>query len=333
MGKNVILAVTNARVDSKKSQRIGSANRARHEFGVMLILKTNNNRHFRAFMEPAIHLNLKEILEIAFREDIGFGDVTSSAVLIGRKVKGTFTARAEGTLAGTGAIETGYRMLDNTVSVQNFKKDGHRVHPEDKIAEVEGPAGTLLSGERVILNILQHMSGIATSTAEAVAKLKGSSVRVCDTRKTLPGLRALQKYAVRCGGGYNHRMRLDDGIMIKDNHIRAAGGILQAVELARKKAGLMVKVEVECETPEQVLEAVSAGVDIIMLDNRSPEEVKELCKLIPGNIIIELSGGISPASIGSYRDCGADYISIGAITHSVTALDISFNLLADDIGQ
>ena len=170
------------------------------------------------------------------------------------------------------------------------------------------------------------MSGIATSTRELVDLLDDDSIAVVDTRKTLPGLRSLQKFAVTCGGGKNHRFRLDDGAMVKDNHIKAAGSISKAVKMIREKAGHMVRIEVETESEAQVLEAVAANADVIMLDNRSPEEVKELVSLIPNHIISEVSGGITPANIATYRGCGANIISVGWITHSVKALDISFNL-------
>lgn len=191
---------------------------------------------------------------------------------------------------------------------------------------MEGPTQVLLSAERVILNLMQHLSGIATSTAEVIRLLDDPTIEIVDTRKTLPGLRALQKYAVTCGDGKNHRFRLDDGVMIKDNHIKAAGSITKAVELVRSNIGHMVKIEVETESKEQVLEAVEAKADVIMLDNRTPEEVKELVKLIPDEILIEVSGGITPNSISSFKGCGADVISLGWLTHSVKALDISFNL-------
>jgi nicotinate-nucleotide pyrophosphorylase (carboxylating) len=278
-------------------------------------------------MDPAIKLNLKEVLQLAFREDLGFGDISSLSVLPGKVVKGIFTAKASGTLAGTMAIETGYQLLDETMFIELLKQDGDRVTEGEEIARVEGTDQILLSGERVILNLLQHLSGIATATAEAVNALDGSSIRICDTRKTLPGLRALQKFAVRCGGGFNHRLRLDDTVMIKDNHIKAAGGIRQAVKHAKSRAGLSVKIEVECETETQVKEAIEAGADIIMLDNRTPDEARDLLENIPDHIIVELSGGITIENVGTYRNCGADYISLGALTHSVKALDISFNLM------
>jgi nicotinate-nucleotide pyrophosphorylase (carboxylating) len=282
------------------------------------------NRYNNSVFNPPI-LSLKQTLQTGFEEDIGFGDI-SSAILPDKLIKGEFTAKAAGVISGIDSILLGYQILDETVEVQYMVSDGDRVEPGDCIAKVDGPVRALLTSERVILNILQHMSGIATQTAMAVKALEGSKTRLCDTRKTLPGLRALQKYAVRCGGGYNHRMRLDDGVMIKDNHIAAAGSITKAVQLARKQVGLMVKVEVECETESQVQEAISAGADIIMLDNQTPESAKTLCEMIPDHIITELSGGITPETIGTFKDCGAHYISTGTVTHTVTALDISFVL-------
>lgn len=284
-------------------------------------MSTTNN-----YFSSPIVTSLRKCLETGFEEDLGFGDITSFSVLPDTNTIGEFIAKDDGVLSGLDAIPLGYHSLDPSVKVSLFVNDGDYVEKGDRLAEVSGSVRSLLTGERVILNILQHMSGIATKTFLAVEQLDGSSTRVCDTRKTLPGLRALQKYAVRCGGGFNHRMRLDDGVMIKDNHIAAAGSITKAVELARKQVGLMVKVEVECEMEVQVKEAIDAGADIIMLDNQSPESAKRLCQMIPDHIITELSGGITTDTIGKFKDCGAHYISIGTFTHSVTALDISFVL-------
>jgi nicotinate-nucleotide pyrophosphorylase (carboxylating) len=184
----------------------------------------------------------------------------------------------------------------------------------------------LLTGERVILNLLQRMSGIATLTHRAVTILNNSHTRICDTRKTTPGLRMLEKYAVVCGGGYNHRFGLYDGVMIKDNHIAFCGSITKAVQAVREKLGHMVKIEVETETKEQVLEAVRAGADVIMFDNRTPDEVREFVSLVPKPIITEASGGITLENLAEYGTTGVDYISLGMLTHSATALDISFHL-------
>ncbi len=271
---------------------------------------------------------LKALLTAAFREDIGMGDLTTEALFpMSDSSKGAFIAKEEGIVAGTPVMECAYSLLSDEVSVHPYRQDGNLVAPGQVIAEVEGPVRVLLSAERVILNLVQHLSGIATATAEVIDRLDDPSVTITDTRKTLPGLRALQKYAVTCGGGKNHRFRLDDGVMIKDNHIKAAGSIQKAVELVREKIGHMVKVEVEVETKEQVEEAVSAGADVIMLDNRSPEEVRELAGLIPASVIVEVSGGITPDNIHEYKNCGANVISLGWLTHSVKALDISFNLI------
>lgn len=274
-----------------------------------------------------ISIHLKEIIESALREDIGMGDLTSKSIFdTDHYSKGTFVSKAEGTLAGLDVLQLAYNFLGENVSVNLLKEDGDSVGIKEKIAEVEGSTQVLLSAERVILNLIQHLSGIATSTAEVIRLLDDPSIEIVDTRKTLPGLRVLQKYAVTCGGGKNHRFRLDDGVMIKDNHIKAAGSISKAVDLVRSKIGHMVKIEVETESKEQVLEAVEAKADVIMLDNRTPDEIKELAKLIPDEILVEVSGGITPDSISSFKGCGADVISLGWLTHSVKALDISFNL-------
>src|SRR5690554_5637086 len=270
---------------------------------------------------------ITELLKQAFAEDLGMGDLTSNSIFSeSDTAKGSFTAKADGVLAGLAILESAYQLLSDDVSVFLYKKDGDFVAKGQVIAEVEGPVRALLSGERVILNLIQHASGIATATADVIDRLDDSSITITDTRKTLPGLRALQKYAVRCGGGQNHRFRLDDGVMIKDNHIKAAGSITKAVEIARANIGHMVKIEVETESKAEVLEAVKAKADVIMLDNRSPEEVKALAALIPDTIITEVSGGITPENIAGYRGCGCNIISLGWLTHSVTAFDISFNL-------
>ncbi|MEQ8524208.1 carboxylating nicotinate-nucleotide diphosphorylase [Gracilimonas sp.] len=272
-------------------------------------------------------LELKEILENAFREDIGMGDLTSDSIFPHNQFgKGVYTAKADGVLAGLQIIETGYQLLNESAKVSLHKNDGMPIRKGEVIAEVEAPVQALLSGERVILNLIQHLSGIASSTRQVIELLGDPNITISDTRKTLPGLRSLQKYAVRCGGGKNHRFRLDDGVMIKDNHIKAAGNIKSAVELIRARVGHMVKIEVETENKKQVLEAVRAKADVIMLDNRSPEEVKELVQLIPDEVVVEVSGGITPDNISGYKNCGADVISLGWLTHSVKALDISFNL-------
>jgi nicotinate-nucleotide pyrophosphorylase (carboxylating) len=269
-------------------------------------------------------LKLRLQLEQFFLEDIGDRDV-SSDLIFGKAGTGeiVFIAKAAGVFAGEEVIRTGFQLLDPNAVVEMMTSDGEPVEIGQKLAIVKGNTSDLLKGERVVLNLVQRMSGIATKTKDAVEALASSQTRICDTRKTTPGLRMLEKYAVRCGGGFNHRYGLYDAVMIKDNHISFAGGITNAVNEVRQQIGHMVKIEVETETKEQVLEAIEANVDCIMFDNRSPEEIKEFRKLVPSGIATEASGGISMETLSSYRDTGVDYISLGFLTHTVQALDIS----------
>ncbi|WP_096224794.1 carboxylating nicotinate-nucleotide diphosphorylase [Geobacillus sp. FJAT-46040] len=272
-------------------------------------------------------LKLEQLLRQFFLEDIGDGDVTSETIFPAHeRASGMFMAKADGVVAGVGIIAAGYQLLDPRVEVTIMKQDGERVQAGETIVVASGPVGPLLSGERVILNLLQRLSGIATVTRQAVDLLGNSSTRICDTRKTTPGLRMLEKYAVTCGGGYNHRFGLYDGVMIKDNHIAFCGSIARAVKTVRERLGHMVKIEVETETEDEVLEAVEAGVDVIMFDNRTPDEVRAFVRLVPKPIITEASGGITLANVAAYGATGVDYISLGCLTHSAPALDMSFNL-------
>ncbi|NNU83127.1 carboxylating nicotinate-nucleotide diphosphorylase [Geobacillus sp. BMUD] len=272
-------------------------------------------------------LKLEQLLRQFFLEDIGDGDVTSEMIFPAHeRASGMFMAKADGVVAGVGIIAAGYQLLDPRVEVTIMKQDGERVQAGETIAAVSGPVGPLLSGERVILNLLQRLSGIATVTRQAVDLIGQSHTRICDTRKTTPGLRMLEKYAVTCGGGYNHRFGLYDGVMIKDNHIAFCGSIARAVKMVRERLGHMVKIEVETETEDEVLEAVEAGADVIMFDNRTPDEVRAFVRLVPKPIITEASGGITLANVAAYGATGVDYISLGCLTHSAPALDLSFNL-------
>ncbi|UOR11570.1 carboxylating nicotinate-nucleotide diphosphorylase [Halobacillus amylolyticus] len=272
-------------------------------------------------------LKLKQALEHFFIEDIGDIDVTSDYLFAG--VHGgevVFEAKQSGVLSGTAVIVIGFQMLDPSISVQLLKKDGDVISQGETIAIANGEWASLLKGERVILNLVQRMSGIATMTNKAVTSLNSAHTRICDTRKTIPGLRMFEKYAVRTGGGFNHRNGLYDAVMIKDNHITFAGSIKEAVRQVRKRVGHMVKVEVETETEEQVLETVEAGADCIMFDNRSVEEIQRFVKLVPPHIMTEASGGITLKDLSKYSDCGVDYISLGCLTHSTPSLDISANV-------
>lgn len=272
-------------------------------------------------------LKLKQALEQFFLEDIGERDVTSQLIFPNNlQAIGTFLVKDDGVLAGMDVIQAGFSLLGEGISVELHKRDGDYVEAGEIIATVKGPIVHLLTGERVILNVMQRMSGVATTTYKAVQALNSDHTRICDTRKTIPGLRMFDKYAVTCGGGFNHRFGLYDGVMIKDNHIAFAGSITKAVAAVKQQLGHMVKIEVETETKEQVIEAVKAGADIIMFDNRTPEEVREFCQLVPAGIITEASGGITIENLYAYGQTGVDYISLGILTNSVKALDISFNI-------
>ena len=273
-------------------------------------------------------LKLRSQLEKFFIEDIGEQDLTTDFIFSDDTTgKIVFLSKDEGVFCGEEIIKTGFHLLNHDLTVELFVKDGQAIEKGQELAHVSGKIADLLKGERVVLNLVQRMSGIATLTQKTVHTLDSGHTKVCDTRKTTPGLRMLEKYAVRCGGGFNHRFGLYDAVMIKDNHISFAGSITNAVEAVRQKAGHMVKVEVEVETEEQVMEAVSAGVDVIMFDNRTPDEIKEFIKLVPAGIITEASGGIQLSNIADYRDTGVDCISLGLLTHSYRALDISVKVL------
>lgn len=272
-------------------------------------------------------IKLRQLLQNAFLEDLGEGDISSQTIFSSADTaEGTFTAKEPGIICGLKVMHEAYHMLDETIKIEFTQKDGDIVDEGTVIGHASGPVASLLSGERLVLNLMQRMSGIATLTYHAIKALDSDHTRICDTRKTLPGLRMLEKYAVRCGGGFNHRLGLYDGVMLKDNHITHAGSITKAVEKAKANIGHMVKIEVETESAEQVREAVKAGADIIMFDNQSPDEVKDLVALVPEHITTEVSGGITLETLPGYRDTGVDYISLGMLTHSPRALDISFNL-------
>ena len=276
------------------------------------------------------------IQQVLLDEDIGTGDITTNSCVLEDAVsKGSFIAKEAGVISGIGVLQRVFELLDDRVCVTPFVSDGDTVKKGDIIAEISGPSRAILTGERTALNLLQHMSGIATKTAEAVGEVSGTKTRILDTRKTTPGLRALDKYAVRCGGGTNHRYNLTDGVLIKDNHIKAADGITNAVKRAREKmpGGMPALVdttrelsgfiEVETESLEQVKEALDAGADIIMLDNMTPELMTEAVKLVNGRAFTEASGNMGERDLKEIAETGVDFISIGALTHSVKALDIS----------
>ena len=268
-----------------------------------------------------------DIIERALKEDINYLDVSSDYLLPeDQRNEAYFVAKADGVLCGLDVALRTFELLDDSFSAKIYKHDGEKIAAGDVIAEFSGKTVLLLKGERTALNLLQHMSGIATATARAVELVRGTNAQITDTRKTLPGMRALQKYAVVCGGGKNHRFNLSDGAMLKDNHIDAGGGIGKTVETLRGKLGHMVKIEVETRDLDEVREAVEAGADIIMLDNMSNDAMREAVQIIGGRAKTEASGGITLENLAEVAKTGVDIISLGALTHSVHAFDISMKM-------
>ena len=268
-----------------------------------------------------------ELIINALKEDIGTGYITTNTTIpSGASVTGRFIAKEDGIICGLGVCERVFKILDGDIHFTALKKDGDFVVEGEAVAAVAGNARSVLTGERTAINLLQRMSGAATQTSQAVAQIKGTKAKIADTRKTTPGLRALEKYAVKTGGGTNHRFNLSDGILIKDNHIAAAGGIKNAVERARIGAPHTLKIEVECETMQDVEEALSAGADIIMLDNMDSANMKRAVEYIDGRAVTEASGNMGDKNWFEVANTGVDIISIGALTHSVRSLDISLKI-------
>ena len=270
---------------------------------------------------------IDELIKKAITEDINYIDV-SSAYLFGDddRTEAYFVSKEDGVLCGIEVALRVFSLLDNTLEYKLYKHDGDEIKSGDLIAEFSGKTLKLLEGERTALNLLQHMSGVASMTNAAVKAIEGTGSTIADTRKTLPGLRAIQKYAVTCGGGHNHRYNLSDAAMLKDNHIDAGGGITKTVKALREKIGHTVKIEVETRTLDEVREAVEAGADIIMLDNMSLETMKEAVEIIDGRALTEASGNVTLENIRTVAQAGVNIISMGAITHSVKAFDISMRI-------
>ena len=273
-------------------------------------------------------LNMDNLILMALREDISSEDITTNSVMREAKL-GTvkLICKQDGVIAGLDVFQRTFELLDEKTQVKRYFKDGDEVKKGDHLADVTGDIRVLLSGERVALNYLQRMSGIATYTRNVVKLLGDSKVRLLDTRKTTPNMRIFEKYAVKMGGGYNHRYNLSDGILLKDNHIDAAGGVKEAIQMAKDYAPFVRKIEVEVENLDMLREALEAGADIIMLDNMSPEMMKEAVKIVDGRAKTECSGNITKENIEKVIDTGVDYISSGALTHSAPILDISLKNL------
>lgn len=264
------------------------------------------------------------LIKTALLEDINYCDVTTDYLIPAEQMgKGKLVAKAEGILCGVEVAARVFELIDSDIKIEILVKDGESVKYGDEIMRLEGRTASLLKGERTALNLIQHMSGIATAANQATKLVEGTNASIADTRKTLPGMRPLQKYAVMTGGAKNHRYNLSDAAMLKDNHIDAAGGITAAVTALRKKIGHMTKIEVETRNLDELKEALAVGADIIMLDNMSPELMKEAVAITDGRAVLEASGGITNETLRAVAESGVDIISIGALTHSVKAFDIS----------
>lgn len=276
----------------------------------------------------SMKINADELIMMALKEDITSEDITTNAVMREYQL-GTveLICKQDGIIAGLDVFKRTFELLDNNVKVEFYSSDGSLVHSGDLLAKVTGDIRVLLSGERTALNYLQRMSGIATYTNNIVKMLEGTNITLLDTRKTTPNMRIFEKYAVKAGGGSNHRYNLSDGILLKDNHIGAAGSITKAVEMAKEYASFVRKIEVEVENLDMVKEAVEAGADIIMLDNMSHDDMKEAVRIIDGRAKTECSGNVTAEKIQALTDIGVDYISSGALTHSAPILDVSLKNL------
>lgn len=270
------------------------------------------------------YIGLDDYLLAALKEDVGTGDITTtSCIPEGNRSYGEFVAKSDGVICGLPVAERVFQLVDSRIVFIALSKDGDFAKKGDVLAKIEGPSRSILTAERVALNLMQRLSGTATATAAAVDKVKGTKARIVDTRKSTPMLRTLEKYAVRMGGGHNHRFNLADGVLIKDNHINAAGGIEQAISAVRERVPHVMKIEIETETLDQVRQALDAGADIIMLDNMDADMMREAVKLIDGRAIVEASGNMGERDLAQVAATGVDIISIGALTHSVKAMDIS----------
>lgn len=279
---------------------------------------------------PLPTIMIEPVVRAALLEDLGrAGDITTDAVApADARARTALVARQPGVLAGLDLALLAFRLINASIAVEVQRRDGSSLAPGDIIATVAGSARGILTAERVALNFLCHLSGIATATAAIVEAVRGHQARITCTRKTMPGLRALQKYALRVGGGANHRFGLDDGVLIKDNHIAVAGSIAAAVQRARAAIGHLVKVEVEVDTLEQLEQALAARVDAVLLDNMSTDDLRQAVSIVAGRAITEASGRITPATAPAVAATGVDLISIGWLTHSVTTLDIGLDYLA-----
>jgi nicotinate-nucleotide pyrophosphorylase (carboxylating) len=278
-------------------------------------------------METLHQFQIRPLVEAALREDIRSGDITTNSLIPAEaRARAILRTREDGVLAGIAVAQMTFATLDESITFSQVKPDGAAMTKGETVLQSDGAARAVLTAERVALNFLQRLSGIATLTRQFVDAVAGTAAHIADTRKTTPGLRVLEKYAVRCGGGSNHRFALDDMILIKDNHVALCGGIAAAIARARANIGHAVKIEVECDTLDQVHQAADARADIILLDNMTPDELREAVGIINGRSLSEASGGVNLQTVRAIAQSGVDIISVGALTHSARALDLGLDI-------
>jgi len=285
--------------------------------------------HALPFTNPPHAILIEPVVRRGLAEDLGrAGDITTDAIISPeQRSRALIAAREAGVVAGLIAADIAFRLIDPDVRLIARAADGTSISVGGMIAELEGPTRAILTAERVALNFLGHLSGVATATQQLVQRVSGTKARIICTRKTIPGLRVLEKYAVRCGGGLNHRFGLDDAVLVKDNHIAAAGGVSAAIAALRGRLAPLVKVEVEVDSLEQLEEALAAGADAILLDNMPPEAMKRAVSITKGRATLEASGGVTLERVRAIAESGVDYISSGALTHSAKALDVGLDFL------
>lgn len=278
-------------------------------------------------LPPLSNLIIEPLVRSALAEDLGdAGDITTNAIIPrGKKWKGALVARQPGIMAGLNIARMAFQLIDPSIQFKAKKQDGDKIKPNDILAEMTGPAASIITAERVALNFLSHMSGIATATRQLVEAVRPDKARICCTRKTTPGLRTLEKYAVRAGGGSNHRFGLDDAVLIKDNHIAVAGSIRKAVEKARAAVGHLVKIELEVDTLDQLQKALKLPIDAVLLDNMDIKTLKKAVAMVNGRFTTEASGRVNLETVAKIAATGVDVISVGWITHSAPILDIGLD--------
>lgn len=273
-------------------------------------------------------LLIEDAIRAALAEDLGrAGDITTQATIpASASARAVIAAREAGVVAGLPLARAAFAQLDRRVVFETAKEDGDRVAPGDVVARIEGPARAVLSAERVALNYMGRLSGVASLTARYAERIAHTKAKVCDTRKTTPLLRAFEKYAVRCGGGANHRFGLDDAVLIKDNHIAVAGGVAPALRAAKSFAGHLTKIEIEVDSLDQLQEVLAEGADVVLLDNMSPDQLRRAVEMVAGRMICEASGGVTLAMVAAIAETGVDLISVGALTHSAPVLDLGLDI-------